>query len=91
MVQITAEIEGSRNAERISACRFAIEDWMPVSGVKTRRTLYPRPDSTAVARDITAGSFSLSRDEGEMNAMVAPGFNAGAVTGAGIFGVKNLP
>lgn len=38
MVQTTADIEGSVRAVRSSERRLVMEDWMPVSGVKSSRT-----------------------------------------------------
>ena len=76
VVQIIADIEGSRKAERISDKRLAIEDWMLESELKISRTLYPSDVSKAVARTMAGASLSLTRDDGEMNAIVAPGSNA---------------
>ncbi|KAK2616552.1 hypothetical protein QQS21_000595 [Conoideocrella luteorostrata] len=64
--------------------RFAIDDWVPEPGVKKTRTLYPKPDSTAVARDMAAGNMLLSRADRETNAIVAPGFKGLASTGDAI-------
>lgn len=38
MVQIIADMDGSEKAVRISERRLDIEDWIPVSGVKSART-----------------------------------------------------
>lgn len=68
--------------------RLAIEDWMSESGLNMSRTLYPLDVSKLiVTRTMAGASSSLTRDDGDMNAIVAPGCNALDIMADGISAV----
>ncbi len=52
--------------------------------------LNPRVSNEEAARVIRRGKMSLSRDEGEMRAMVSPRFKAGGKMPASVWGREDI-